>query len=53
MDKKRYLRLIYQRTFSYLGAALVIALIAGTLLGGGIYVVWGVIYYFLHGRGIV
>ena len=39
MEKKRYFRLIFQRTFRYLGAALVIALIAGTLLGGGIYVV--------------
>ena len=37
MDKKRYFRLIYQRTFRYLGAALVIALLAGTLLGGGFY----------------
>ena len=36
MDKKRYFRLIYQRTFRYLGAALVIALLTGTLLGGSI-----------------
>ena len=39
MEKKRYLRLIYQRTFRYLGAALVIALLLGTVLGGGIYLV--------------
>ena len=39
MDRKRYFRLIYQRTFRHLGAALVIALLTGTLLGGGIYVV--------------
>lgn len=39
MDQKRYIRLIYRRTFRYLGAALVIALLAGTLLGGGIYMV--------------
>ncbi len=39
MDKKRYVRLIYQRTFRYLGAALVIALITGTLLDGGIMMV--------------
>lgn len=39
MDRKRYLRFIYQRTFRYLGAALVIALLAGALLGGGIYMV--------------
>lgn len=37
MDTKRYIRLIYQRTFRYLGAALVIALLTGALLGGGIY----------------
>lgn len=39
MDKKRYFRLIYQRAFRYLGAALVIALLTGALLGGGIYMV--------------
>ena len=38
MDKKRYFRLIYQRMFRYLGWALVIALLTGTLLGGGYYV---------------
>ena len=37
MDRKRYIRLIYQRTFRHLGAALVIALLAGALLGGGFY----------------
>ena len=37
MDRKRYFRLIYQRAFRYLGAALVIALLTGTLLGGGFY----------------
>ena len=39
MDRKRYFRLIYQRTFRCLGAALVIALLTGTLLGGGIMMV--------------
>ena len=39
MDKKRYVRLIYRSAFRYLGAALVIALLLGTLLGGGIYTV--------------
>lgn len=39
MERKRYLRLIYQRTFRYLGWALVIALLTGTLLGGGIFMV--------------
>ena len=39
MNTKRYIRLIYQRTFRYLGAALVVALPAGALLGGGIYVI--------------
>ena len=39
MDKKRYFRLICQRTFRYLGTALVIAMLTGTLLGGGIYMV--------------
>ncbi len=39
MEQKRYFRLIYQRTFRYLSAALVIALLTGTLLGGGFYTV--------------
>lgn len=39
MDQKRYFRLIYQSTFRHLGAALVIALLTGTLLGGGYYTV--------------
>ena len=39
MDKKRYFRLICQRTFRDLGTALVIAMLTGTLLGGGIYMV--------------
>jgi len=42
MDKKersRYVRLIYRHTFKHLGAALVLSLIAGTLLGGGFYTV--------------
>ena len=39
MDKKRYFRLIYQRTFRYLAWALVIALLTGTLLGGGVMMV--------------
>ena len=39
MDKKRFIRLIYQRMFRYFGTALVIALLLGTLLGGGFYLV--------------
>ena len=39
MDRKHCIRFIYRRTFRYLGAALVIALLLGTLLGGGIYTV--------------
>lgn len=38
-DKKQYIRLIYSRTFSYLGIACVIALIVGVLLGGGVFMV--------------
>lgn len=37
MDRKRYFRFIFRRTFRYLGAGLVVALLAGALLGGGIY----------------
>lgn len=36
---KRFFRLIFGRTFRCLGIALVISLIAGTLLGGGYYTV--------------
>ena len=36
MDRKRYFRLIYQRTFRYLGAALVIALL--TARKGSLYI---------------
>ena len=42
MDKKersRYIRLIYRHTFKHLGAALVLSLLTGTLLGGGYYTV--------------
>ena len=38
-ERKQYIRLIYKRGFQYLGAGLVIALLIGTLLGGGIYMV--------------
>ena len=38
-DKKQYIRLIYGRTFSYLGVMCAIALIVGALLGGGIFMV--------------
>lgn len=38
-DKKRYVRLIYKKTFAHLGTTLVIALVVGALLGGGIYTV--------------
>ena len=37
MDRKRYFRFICQRMFRYLGTWLVVALLAGSLLGGGIY----------------
>ena len=39
MDKKRFGRLIFRRTFRCLGVSLVISLIAGALLGGGYYTV--------------
>lgn len=39
MDRKRFFRLIFGRTFRCLGIALVISLVAGTLLGGGFYTV--------------
>ena len=41
-ERKKYLRLIYSRTFRYLGSMLVIALLLGALLGGGIYMVHAV-----------
>ena len=36
-DRKKYIRLIFSRTFRYLGIMLVISLLLGTLLGGGVY----------------
>jgi hypothetical protein len=38
-DRKQYIRLIYGRTFSYLGIMCVIALLVGALLGGGVFMV--------------
>lgn len=38
MEKKRFCRLIYRSMFHHLSLALVIALLVGTLLGGGIFV---------------
>ena len=38
-ERKKYIRLIYMRTFRYLGVMLVISLLLGTLLGGGIFMV--------------
>lgn len=38
-ERRRYVRLIYSRTFRYLGVTLVISLLLGTLLGGGVYTV--------------
>ncbi|MBQ6952223.1 MAG: hypothetical protein IJN44_12130 [Clostridia bacterium] len=38
-ERRQYLRLIYKQAFSSLGITLVIALVAGTVLGGGIYMV--------------
>ena len=36
-ERKKYIRLIYSRTFRYLGTMLVIALLLGAMLGGGVY----------------
>jgi len=36
-EKKAFFRLMYRQTFGYLGTLLVLSLLAGTLLGGGIY----------------
>ena len=38
-ERRKYIRLIYSRTFRYLGVALVIALLLGAMLGGGVYMV--------------
>ena len=38
-ERKQYFRLIYMRTFRYLGIMLVVSLLLGALLGGGIYMV--------------
>ena len=38
-ERSRYIRLIYRHTFRHLGAGLVLALLIGTLLGGGFYTV--------------
>ena len=38
-DRKKYVRLIFSRTFRYFGVMLVISLLLGALLGGGIYLV--------------
>ena len=38
-DRQQYIRLIYGRTFSYLGIMCVIALLVGALLGGGVFMV--------------
>ena len=38
-DKKSYIRLIYKTAFSYLGVALVLSLLLGSLLGGNYYIV--------------
>lgn len=36
-ERKKYIRLIYSRSFRYLGILLVIALLLGAILGGGVY----------------
>ena len=41
-ERKKYIRLIYMRTFRYLGIMLVVSLLLGALLGGGIYMVYAV-----------
>lgn len=41
-ERRKYFRLIYGRTFRYLGTMLVISLLLGALLGGGIYMVHAV-----------
>lgn len=38
-EKKQFIRLIYKRTFAYLGVMLTVSLLIGALLGGGIYMV--------------
>ena len=41
-ERKKYIRLIYMRTFRYLGIMLVVSLLLGALLGGGVYMVYAV-----------
>ena len=41
-ERKKYIRLIYSRTFRYLGVMLVIALLLGAMLGGGVYMMHSV-----------
>lgn len=42
MERKKYIRLIYMRTFRYLGIMLVASLLLGVLLGGSIFMVYSV-----------
>lgn len=39
-DRKKYIRLIFNRSFKYLGVTLVVTLLLGTLLGGGVYMMY-------------
>ena len=39
-ERKKYIRLIYMRTFRYLGILLVVSLLLGALLGGSIFMVY-------------
>lgn len=39
-ERKQYMRLIYMRSFRYLGIMLVVSLLLGALLGGGIFMVY-------------
>ena len=39
-DRKKYIRLIFSRTFQYLSIALVVSLLLGTILSGGIYMMY-------------
>ena len=39
-DRKKYIRLIFNRTFKYLGIMLVVTLLLGTVLGRGVYMMY-------------
>lgn len=41
-ERKKYIRLIYMRTFRYLGVMLVVSLLLGALLGGSIFMMYSI-----------